>query len=55
MENLFNKMINRFGYRHVRWAMIAITTVLTIAFVATIFMTVKTYHDMNTWVSFTMN
>ncbi|WP_164508224.1 hypothetical protein [Lapidilactobacillus wuchangensis] len=49
------RLINRFGYPRMKWIMIITTIILTVAFGLTIFMTVKTFQNLNSWVTFTMN
>ncbi|WDF82411.1 hypothetical protein PQ472_11040 [Lacticaseibacillus pabuli] len=48
-------LIERFGYKHMRLAMIIITAVITVAFIWTIIMAVRAQHDLNSWTSFTSN
>ncbi|WP_461226072.1 hypothetical protein [Lacticaseibacillus suihuaensis] len=48
-------LINRFGFKRVCWAVVGLTVVMTLAFGFSLYKTVKTYQELNSWVSYTLN
>ncbi len=44
-----SRLIAKFSYPKVKWALIILSALLLVAFVVSLVFTVKTYNDFNTW------
>ncbi|MFD1483934.1 hypothetical protein ACFQ5J_01550 [Lacticaseibacillus baoqingensis] len=49
------RLIKRFGYHRVLLTTIIALAVITVALAATTTMAIKTQHQLDSWVTFTMN
>ncbi|SPC39359.1 hypothetical protein [Latilactobacillus fuchuensis] len=48
------KMVNKLGYKKTKWGMIALVTILTIIFAASLTLAIIAYHNYNVYTTITM-